>query len=912
MNSITDDICNSTRKKTILTRHGNETFDCAKYSSITRNNREQITLIWLDIQLQQRSQFTDDIDRTEEMLRELNDYVLLFSNESECLTRMESIKNETILLVISGSSASQNFLEKTHQIRHVDSIFIFCQNKRLYEPLLLNKDYCKLTGVFYEREPLASCITRSIELVNKQSAIFALYNVDKQKSARNLTRESGSFIFLQLVKQVLQKMLSNKEATQASKAEMLERCRLYYRGNRKALSDIDRFDRTYTPNQAIEWYTADSFLYRLINKSLRTEDIDELYKYRFYIVDLCACLAEQSKLLYDSTTKMNVYRGVKLPQGERQRLCESIGHLISVNGYFSTSRNLKVSEAYAGVGSNHVCHGLDCVIFDIEVDLQQYPETILADVRHLSRFSDEEEVLFDIGTVFKILSVDRNEKKQYWHFRLRATDEGRSIAKEYVDLKQLEFNESNDVECTFGTLIFDMGEWRQSRIYFENLDKRRPNDPYVRFGIGRSYYNSDYPEQALKYFQEAYNLCMKDDEKLSKLAAKICCHMSRVYIDCSNYQEALLVANKAMKLYQLVGEENARLGIAQTLVCFGLVYLHQGKDDECLKNFERAHSIMKDVYKCNHPEISACLVFLSCAYYHKGDYEKSLSSVLESLATDRVLLPKVHPSIYYQENNIGKQYYKLGKYKEALERFRRCDIICSDTSSNGSRYRGITLNNIGKTYYRLNQLDEADKYYDRALKLFREFFSSATERKDLAYTFKNMGEVQLARGNIANALQLFQRAHDMYDHICARGDNHRDVAKCKYLMALAHATNANHIEASSMFEKALKMWRNVLSADHPDIALCHQSMAEYHTPRRGFQEEAIMHFQMALSILEKRLPSDHQEIAYIRRELRKLKRRQELQIFIKNVQVNSLSMLCYGHILTELFHVIIDNIRGIL
>ncbi|CAF4618046.1 unnamed protein product [Rotaria sp. Silwood1] len=241
-------------------------------------------------------------------------------------------------------------------------------------------------GVFNERAALASSITHSIELVDKQSAIFALYNTNKQKSTRNLSRESGSFIFLQLVKQVLHKMSSSEEATKTSKREMLDTCRLYYRGNKKAMEDIDKFELEYTSDQAIKWYTENSFIYRLINKALRTEDINALYTYRFYIVDLCTCLAEQSKELYDSASNMHVYRGVRMPQKEIERLRESVGHLISVNAYFSTSRQLNVSEAYAGIGSTNISSDLGSVVFDIEVVLEEYLTTIVADVRHLSRF----------------------------------------------------------------------------------------------------------------------------------------------------------------------------------------------------------------------------------------------------------------------------------------------------------------------------------------------------------------------------------------------------------------------------------------------------------------------------------------------------------------------------------------------
>ena len=872
MVSETNIVSNDVQEKRILERHKDETFDCAQYSSITRSNCEQITLIWLDNQLEQTSQFANDIHLTEEMLRELNDYVQLFSSESNCLDYMESIKTETILLVVAGSSASSNLLEKTHRMRHVDSIFIFCQRTTSYEPLLRNKDYQKLAGVFNEREALASSISGSIEFVDKRSAIFALYNVEKQKSARNLNRESGSFIFLQLVKQVLQKMSSNNEAAQASKTEMLEQCRLYYRGNKKALDDIDRFEREYTSDQAIQWYTANSFLYRLVNKALRTEDIDALYTYRFFIVDLCKCLAEESELLHRFTSKINLYRGVKLPRTDRQRFCESIGHLISVNGYFSTSRNLNVSEVFADTGPNNTSNDLDSVVFDIEVDLEKYPELILADITHLSKYRDEEEVLFDVGTVFKIQSVEYNEQKQHWYFQMIATNEGQSIAKDYVDLKQVELNESNDIESTFGNLLFEMGDWLKSRMYFRNLDKRRPDDPYILFGIGRSYYNFDYPEQALQYFKTAYDLCVKGDNERLTLGAKICCHISNVYIDCSNYGDALCSANKALELYQSVGEETNRLGIAQALIRVGLVYYHQGKDVKSLDHFQRAYSIVKNIYPFDHPERSICLNFLAFAYYHIGDYSRSLRCLLKCSTAGGLLLPSDHPTALAIKNNIGKQCYKQGKYEEALERLIESGVTHADISKYGSRNRAMTYNNIGKTYYRLNNLNQADIYYEKAFQLIKNSFSSAFDQNDLAYTLKNMGEVQLARGNVANALELFQQAHDMYERIFARDGDHRDIAKCKYLLALAHVKNANDEEASRMFDKALQMWTNVLVKDHPDIALCHRSIAEYYAKITSLQDKAIMHFQMALCIYEKRLPNNHQDVVDIKDELHKLQR----------------------------------------
>ncbi|CAF1609688.1 unnamed protein product, partial [Adineta ricciae] len=252
-----------------------------------RTNYEQVTLVWLDSHVKNNGPFADDIHLTEELLRKLNDYVMLFDNELECLTYIDSVKNETVLLIVSGTCATSNLLDALQKLSYVDSIFIFCQNKNNYERL--KENYKKVVGIFTEQRDLGESIRNAIEVIDRQSTIFALYNADKQKSMRDLSRESGSFIFLQLIKQVIKRMSMNNGSADNSKQEMIDKCRLYYRGNEKELENIKEFEKHYKPNQAIKWYTRDSFVYKLINKALRTEDIDSLYTYRFYIVDICEC-----------------------------------------------------------------------------------------------------------------------------------------------------------------------------------------------------------------------------------------------------------------------------------------------------------------------------------------------------------------------------------------------------------------------------------------------------------------------------------------------------------------------------------------------------------------------------------------------------------------------------------------------
>ncbi len=68
-----------------------------------------------------------------------------------------------------------------------------------------------------------------------------------------------------------------------SKDDMIIASREYYQDNNSQKKRIDEFEQTYTPENACRWYTYDSFVYRLLNRALRTQDIDIIFKFRFFI-----------------------------------------------------------------------------------------------------------------------------------------------------------------------------------------------------------------------------------------------------------------------------------------------------------------------------------------------------------------------------------------------------------------------------------------------------------------------------------------------------------------------------------------------------------------------------------------------------------------------------------------------------
>jgi hypothetical protein len=87
------------------------------------------------------------------------------------------------------------------------------------------------------------------------------------------------------------------------------------------LQIINEFKENYSLDKSIWWYKRETFLYRLLNESLRTQNIDLLFGLRFLI---------------------RLYRGQLISDEELDILKQSKGKLISMNSFFSTTLNRQV------------------------------------------------------------------------------------------------------------------------------------------------------------------------------------------------------------------------------------------------------------------------------------------------------------------------------------------------------------------------------------------------------------------------------------------------------------------------------------------------------------------------------------------------------------------------------------------
>ena len=66
---------------------------------------------------------------------------------------------------------------------------------------------------------------------------------------------------------------------------------------------VDEFEEQSEKDRAIEWYSKESFIYKLINKAFRSEDLSSFFLFRLFIGDLSDSIASERRLILKLTNK---------------------------------------------------------------------------------------------------------------------------------------------------------------------------------------------------------------------------------------------------------------------------------------------------------------------------------------------------------------------------------------------------------------------------------------------------------------------------------------------------------------------------------------------------------------------------------------------------------------------------------
>lgn len=536
-------------------------------------------------------------------------YLKTYHSQENALNYINEMKSERKILLILTDFESSVYFDHCRQIH---SIYIFLNESSLNQHE--KKSSSKIIGLFTDLDQLITRLRKDILLTYRHDLplkISSINEISIEESFTNLQGNSMTLFWNQMLVYYLTKFPHGD--MNDLKQEMLEQCRLEYENDPRELEKIHEFNENCSLANVFNWYTKNSFLYRLLNKAFRTQNLPLICKFRYFLI-----------LLYEKFQNLSneqahnpsiVYRGQILEEMTLQTLQNNLGNMISINTFFSTSHDESIARTFV-YGSSQA------VVFHIHI-----PEEIhssfkpFVDLSMFSSFSTEREILFFLGSVFSIDSIDK-ETDSIWIVHLTLQNHISEHLQKLIGnfLEHLDhFHHRHD-------LFMKTDDYRMIVNYYHRLTNQlliSYRNPSVILYIHLAFFFSNFGlyEKAIELYEEVLTIV---DDPITKVLHII---LGYLYFHLSDYSNAFFHYAIALSLL-----DETNLLICELYNHIGDVWMKLKSFDIALSCFEQALSMAngEDI-----PSLTNIYHNLIVIYGQNGDEEKILCYQKQTQTIDR-------------------------------------------------------------------------------------------------------------------------------------------------------------------------------------------------------------------------------------------------------------------------------------
>ncbi|CAF4475305.1 unnamed protein product [Rotaria sp. Silwood2] len=430
-------------------------------------------------------------------------------------------------------------------------------------------------------------------------------------------------------------------------------CKQLYADKPDELANIELFEREYTSDKAIWWYSFDSCLYRLLNKALRYRDFDLLFALRFFITDLARTIEreyEQFLRLSIERDPVKIFRGQCVSKNELELIFDNEQGFISMNSFFSTSRNRRVAMSY--LQNCPMNNDNRRVLFEITID-PRLPIKPFADIKEHSAYPTEDEILITFGALYRIDKVIEHPQGGFHVVQLSLASENDYRLKEIYDYLKRTINQEYTLD-SLGKILHEMGEYQHALKYYDRMmHETQIMLANCHMGIGRAMYGITSYDNALKHYQAS--LTIRKNE-FGESHAEVGMSYGRVGAALcrqGEMQRSLENLNRATKIQEQTLPPNS-LELAETYNTLGLAYFSLNNLQQAVNYFQKTLDIRVQVLPEDHPAIGFAYNNLSQALENDQRYELALSYAKKALTISLKILPQNHPDVERIEDNISR------------------------------------------------------------------------------------------------------------------------------------------------------------------------------------------------------------------------------------------------------------------
>ena len=755
----------------------------------------------------------DNYGNVMNQLRKHVDTIEFYTDVDQCIDFLTDVDGENVIMIIPAAHR-QSLVPLIHDVPELYSVYII-RNDAVHVEQGTNP---------FRKERFLSCsieeICKSLQRDTKQCDhdLFPVSIISSDGSAKlKLNELPPTFMYSQILKEILLEIDPDENA----KEDLINFWCQHYYTNEAQLKKIGEFESNYRPESAIRWYTRENFTYDMLNRALRTMNVQIIMKMAFFLRDLLRQIKQQSEEQLANRTRKCIFRGQGMFNDDFEKLRKSQGGLLSFNSFLSTSTDREVSMMFCSIPPQDP--NMTAVLFKIDLDLTSMctPATLLSGD---TQFSDEEEILFSMHSIFRIIKVSRTDQDGPWEVELASTND------DDKDLKQLSDYVRNDIGkgsgwYRLGHLMIRIGYFNEAEEIYQTLLERTPQSDstdrarlYNQLAIAK-HYRGEYQE-ALVYYHKKLEIEKNSAFVYPPYLATTYNNIASIYLNLGQYTEALAFYHETLKI-----EENFLPSdspdLATTYNNIGVAHRRSGNDGEALRFYEKAVTINRKSLPSNHPDLARDYNNRATAYYQSGRYQESLEYYLKALRMEeRSLLPN-HRNLGMTYCGIGQACKKLNNYPAALENYQKAIAVFNESLSQNDPIWATIYSNLGALYLSMQDYAKAMELFYKTLKIEQKTLPA--EHPDIAQTFNSIASVHQEQGDYEKALEFNQKARAIGEK--SLPPNHPDLALLYKNTAILHFSVGNYSEALSFSERALRIFRTSFAEDALQIQECKELMS---------------------------------------------------------------------------------------
>ncbi|CAF3451989.1 unnamed protein product [Rotaria sp. Silwood1] len=539
----------------------------------------------------------EDCQDTLVQLRDIVSDITLCTEAAQCITFLNDIHDEKAFVISSGS-IGQHLVPHIHDMPQLDAIYIFCRKKERHE--VWAKNWTKIKGIHTSIKSICKALKIAVKQCNQENLMVSVISVNNEGSGENLNQLEPSFMYFQILKEILLDMQHDQQAAQ----ELVTYCQQEYQDNIKELKLIDEFQRTYHPKLAISWYTRQCFIYTILNRALRTLDGNIIIRMGFYLCDLyrqIGCLHNIQVSQGDKETFV-VYRGQGLSTTDFDKVVENKNGFISFNNFLSTSKNPHVSLQFAKNVSETT--NMVGILFKMTID-PTTSSTPFASTANENYYAEDDEILFSLHTVFRIGDIQKlDDNLPLYKVDLTLISDDDQQFLQLTDVIREEIRGTGWYRM--GHLLLKTDQFDKAEELYITLLEQTSDDSnraYIYKHLGWIKQKQEEYKEAASFYEKFVEINRKTLPIDNPSLANIYSNIGEVYKAMGDYSKALEFYKESLEINEnTLPSNHLSLGISYDNI--GQVYKTIGDYSKALEFYEKAFQIYEEVLLLNDSEVT--------------------------------------------------------------------------------------------------------------------------------------------------------------------------------------------------------------------------------------------------------------------------------------------------------------------